>query len=128
MGTIEMRKYRRIPFSSTENVDAVCRYPDDNEPVMRLHIANISEGGLGLMMSKATGVSVKKDDILYLEGVVGNRELEFVRDLELEVMWVLDSDLLSMIGFGCRFKNLPGSVRSGILQFMNGIDVCRMQA
>lgn len=128
MGTIEMRKLRRIPFSSTEKVDAVCRYPAGDNMIITFHVANISEGGLGLMTGRSHGVSIGKNDILYLDQITGYSQLGFLKELELEVKWILDSNLLSSIGLGCCFLNLPEQFRLNIVQFMNGIVSCGVRA
>ncbi len=128
MNSQEMRKFKRVPFSSSENIDAICKVSDENEGFIRLHIANISEGGLGLMVSKKAISAIHKNDILQLDKIVGNRSLHFVTNLELEVKWVLDSVHMETFGFGCCFRNIPDSLKHRIISFMNAMDPYQLQA
>ena len=128
MNSTEKRKFKRVPFSSSEKIDAICKCPDGNGGLVSLHIANICEGGLGLMANKKDIAAIQQNDILILDKVVGNRNLSFMVNLELEVKWVLDSQDMANIGFGCCFINIPDSYKDRIINFMNSMDHYKLQA
>jgi len=128
MNSTEKRKFIRVPFSSSEKINAICKCPDGNGGPVSLHIANISEGGLGLMANKNDIASIQQNDILILDKVVGNQNLSFMMNLELEVKWVLNSEHMTNIGFGCCFLNIPESFKDRIINFMNTMDYLKLQA
>ena len=80
-------------------------------------------------MAKKNAIGpIQQNDIILLDKVVGNQALDFMTDLELEVKWVLDSELMENLGFGCSFCNIPESSRDRIISFMNTMDLYKLQA
>ncbi len=84
----DLRKCARHPFSSAEKINAFCQYSPDDE-LMPFHVANISEGGIRLIANKNIIKTININDILFLNHIEGNKRLEFIKNLKLEVKWVL---------------------------------------
>lgn len=117
------RKFKRIPFPSTKNIKAVCKVVANAkaEPV-HMHIANLSEGGVGLIAKKELVQAINVNDILILDKIVGVYELDFVKNIELEVKWLMVTQIMENAGVGCSFTNISNSVKAKLLAFINSME------
>ncbi len=116
-----LRKCTRHPFSSAEKIDAFCQYSLDDE-LMPFHVANISIGGIGLIANKDIIKTINTSDILILNNITGNRHLEFMKNLKLEVKWVLNSEIMENIGVGCSYTGISDSIVEQISDFILSIE------
>jgi len=111
------RKYTRYSFSSAENINAFCHYSKDGE-LRPFHVANISKGGMGIITSKDIIKTITTRQILSLNHITGNRHLEFMKNLKLEVRWILNSKIMGNIGIGCGYNAISNSMAEQISDFI----------
>lgn len=117
----EDRKFKRIPFSASKKIEAVCTSIDNN--LMNMHIANLSEGGVGLIAKKEMIKGIKVNDVLILNQIVGTCDLEFIKNIKIEVRWLLGANSMENVGIGCRFMHVSNTLKEKIIFFMNTMEV-----
>lgn len=115
----EKRKFKRIPFSPEKKMTAICTHSGNDNESITMNISNISAGGVGLIIKKDKIKGLDVADILILNQVVGHQELAFMKEIELEVKWILNSEIMEHVGFGCEFVNTSGSMVEKIQNFMD---------
>ncbi len=117
----DLRKCARHTFSSAEKINAFCQHSLDDE-LMPFHVANISKGGIGLIANKDIIIkTINVSDILILNHITGNSHLAFMTNLKLEVKWVLNSEIMKNIGFGCSYTVISDSMVEQISGFITEI-------
>ena len=79
---------------------------------------NISVGGLHFTIKRNELISLKIGDRLILTKLMGNSPLQIVSDIEVEIKWVLDYQLMKHVGFGCEFRNLSDMMRTQLSNFV----------
>ena len=117
----EKRGFQRIFFSIEDGIKGIFVFPDHQRGLLTANIINISEGGLGLALSKHKKDKIQKGDYVILAHIMGIQGLESLTNVETEIKWILDNPSLEFVGFGCEFLNAPESQRDAIRIF---IDSC----
>ena len=119
---IEQRKYKRLYFPKDETIRAVFTFSGDKQLIFDSKVLNLSELGLGLVVRKSdtnAADDLKAGDILHLKEIVGNPDLEFVREIKSEIRWVANAQWMDNIGFGCEFIDISAELREKIDSFIN---------
>ena len=119
---IEQRKFKRFFFPNHEMIRAVFSFSDDRGLIFDSKVLNLSELGLGLVVRKSdtnAADDLKAGDILNLKEIVGNPDLEFIREIKSEIRWVVNAQWMDNIGFGCEFIDISAELREKINSFIN---------
>jgi c-di-GMP-binding flagellar brake protein YcgR len=119
---IEQRKYKRLYFPKDETIRAVFTFSGDKQLIFDSKVLNLSELGLGLVVRKSdtnAADDLKAGDILHLKEIVGNPDLEFVREIKSEIRWVANAQWMDNIGFGCEFIDISAELREKIDSYIN---------
>lgn len=109
----EKRTYERIFFSREQRVEGLLSLHGDGGG-LKVIVLNLSEGGLQFIQKREHKTEIKKGDRLTLKGLVGPDPLNFMRDIELEIKWVLDHDFLAHLSYGCEFLEMPKDMQEVI--------------
>ncbi|MDY6904895.1 MAG: PilZ domain-containing protein [Thermodesulfobacteriota bacterium] len=120
--SIEQRKYKRLYFPAHEKIRAVFSFSGDKQLILDSKVLNLSELGLGLVVHKSdtnAADDLKAGDILHLKEIVGNPDLEFIREIKSEIRWVVNAQWMDNIGFGCEFVDISAELRGKIDSFIN---------
>jgi c-di-GMP-binding flagellar brake protein YcgR len=115
----EKRRFQRIFFSLKDEVIGIFSFSDLQRGVLAAHIINVSEGGMGLVLSKEEKNRIRKGDQVTLAQVRGIKGFEALRHVEAEIKWILDNPSLELIGFGCEFLNVTESLRDTLRIFID---------
>jgi c-di-GMP-binding flagellar brake protein YcgR len=115
----EKRRYQRIFFSIEDSIKGSFAFSDHQKGLLTANIINISEGGLGLALSKDKKDRINKGDYVILTHIMGIQGLESLTNVEAEIRWILDNPSLGFIGCGCEFLNVPESQRDAIRIFID---------
>lgn len=113
----EKRKFKRVLFPTTKTINAICTLSDDHTET-KLKVANISVGGVGFIAPKVAIRDLQAGDFLTLNQIDGHQDLDFITSIRLEVKWILNSQILEHLGFGCEFISTPQSVHDKLLTFI----------
>lgn len=114
----DRRRSKRIFFSVQDQVSADFQSPAPHMEPMTGSIMDFSPEGMGITIEKATTANLNQGDRIVLMSVRGASSLSFLRDLEMEVRWVLDHRALAHLGLGCQFIDAPREIEEGIREFM----------
>jgi c-di-GMP-binding flagellar brake protein YcgR len=117
--TKERRKFQRIFFSIEDGIHGTFAFSDRQKGSLTATIINLSEGGLGLALSKDKGKKIRTGDHVILTQVKGIQGLESLANVKAEIKWILDNPSLEDMGFGCEFLDIPASMRGAIQRFVN---------
>lgn len=123
--TTEQRKFKRFYFPTHEMIRAVFSSSGDREPTFDSKVLNLSELGLGLVVRKGEADAandLKDGDVLHLKEIVGNPDLEFIREIKSEVRWTVNAPWMDNIGFGCEFVSVSDELREEIRSFISAAE------
>jgi len=115
----ERRRHQRIFFSIEDGIKGIFAFSDHQRGLLTASIINISEGGLGLALSKDKKDRIAQRDYVILSHITGIQGLEPLTNVEAEIKWIVDNPSLEFLGFGCEFLNATESVKDAIRLFMN---------
>lgn len=103
------RKYQRVIFSQDDGVICIFKPISGGKKrnVTAASILNLSASGLQIIVKKEDMADFQKGQILVFKGIKGIKDLDFIEDIEMEIIWVLELKFLENIGIGCEFKNIP---------------------
>jgi c-di-GMP-binding flagellar brake protein YcgR len=110
----ERRRYQRTFFSIEERIKGIFAFSDHQRGLLTASIINISEGGLGLALSKDKQDRIAKGDCIILTHITGIEGLESLTNVEAEIKWVVDNPSLEFLGFGCEFLDASESIKEAI--------------
>jgi c-di-GMP-binding flagellar brake protein YcgR len=115
----ERRRYHRIFFSREDGISATFAFSDPQKGLLTAQIINLSEGGLGLALSKNEKKRIGKGDHLILSRLTGIKGLEPLINVEVEIRWILENQSLEFVGLGCQFFDSPESMQEEIRTFIH---------
>jgi hypothetical protein len=113
-----LRKYRRVYFDADNNVKGVIIVPGKDEGRLTVPILNLSAGGIFFTLKREEPFRFNKDDWATLNCLLGIEDLNFLINLQMRIVWVLDHAGLNNIGYGCKFENIPDTVRARIVTYV----------
>jgi c-di-GMP-binding flagellar brake protein YcgR len=117
--TNERRRFQRIFFSIEDSIKGIIAFSDHQRGLLVAHIINIGEGGLGLAVSKDKKDKIVKGDQIILTHITGMQGLEFLINVDAEIKWLMDDPSLEFVVFGCKFLDIPESMRDTIGVFID---------
>ena len=115
----ERRTYKRVYFSNQDNLAGILKLFDTNEACLTAIVKDLSEEGLGFAVKRGKKNNIITGSQLTIKEIRGSQDLDFIIDLKLEVIWVLDCDELEYVGFGCRFLNSTQAFKEKIRNCVN---------
>lgn len=115
----ERRKHRRIYFSKNDAVYAHLRNLNEEETIVEARMKDLSEGGIGFMLQRNDSMRVRPEDRLAITAIEGSAYMDFLIQVELVVKWIVDTDILDHIGFGCIFETVDASVQEKVKRYIS---------
>jgi c-di-GMP-binding flagellar brake protein YcgR len=114
----ERRRLTRCYFGKDENVKAIFSIADEEQNVIT-NLMDISEGGMSVAFIKSGSSKIKNGDTLTLKEITGFQELSFLYDIDNEIKWLVNIELLNRIALGCEFIAITDATRDRIRDFVN---------
>ena len=115
----ERRKFKRIVFSAQDEVMGAVAFPEHAGKSFTCKIADIGAGGLRFIIAKDDAPkALAVDSTLLLHEIKGRSPLEIVGDVELQVRWVMEHEMLDHLAFGCEFVRITEDLRAQIDRFV----------
>ena len=115
----EKRGAHRIFFSVEDEVKGTFAFPDPQKGSLTGAIINLSESGVGLVLSKDETKKIGKGDYLILTQLNGIKGLESLTNIKTEIKWILENPALGFVGCGCEFHDVPEPMREAIQTFID---------
>jgi len=113
----EKRRYTRIIFNERNRVQALVCLPDQQDPVQEMpaSVLNMSEGGMQVSIERKKFLEMGQGDTVLLSQIMGVQDLEALRNLPIQVIWMMDNEYLEHVLLGMSFSALSekqlGSLR-----------------
>jgi c-di-GMP-binding flagellar brake protein YcgR len=104
----EKRRYTRIIFNERNRVQAVVALPGEQNPDQQMpaSVLNMSEGGLQVSIERKKFQEMQQGDTVLLSYITGIQGVEALRDLSVQVIWIMDNEYLEHVLLGMSFSAL----------------------
>ncbi len=114
----ERRKNPRVFFLKNDHVNARLKMLGGEEALFQVMIKDLSLAGIGFILERTEPVIVGPGDRLAITTIQGANAVDFLTQTTVKVEWVLDTDILDHIGFGCSFLNLNKAIQAKLDQYV----------
>ncbi|MDJ0990051.1 MAG: PilZ domain-containing protein [Desulfobacterales bacterium] len=88
------------------------------EAPFQVLVKDLSSAGIGFLLKRTEPVIVNSGDRLVITEIKGANAVEFLTHSALVVEWVVDTEILDHIGFGCSFNNLDKTTQSKLDRYV----------
>jgi hypothetical protein len=112
------RKCKRIFFTEADNIEGAIVVAEMAYQDIPIKFLSLSEGGVSFQVERILAQQIAKDQVVILKKK-GTGLLAFLNNIELEVKYVLDYGIVLQLTIGCKFNELPGTVRNEIKKIVN---------
>lgn len=103
----EKRSSPRTFFNNGEKIAAAIN-GKGGDPFF-VDILNISSGGLQLSQKRTGSTPLQQGEHITLVGLSGLADLADIKEVRMEVRWVINQEFLDIVSAGCRFHGMsPG--------------------
>lgn len=117
----EKRINNRVLFSA-EDEAIVHFYSYETDKIISAKVVNISVGGMCLALVKDNLKGIpKKGEKLVLLKIESPGELNYILNVNLEIVWALTPSPLEQIGIGCKFESIPKNSELQIEEFIQSV-------
>jgi hypothetical protein len=111
--TIDSRQCKRIFFTEADNIEGAVVVEGMANQAIPIMFLNMSEGGISFQAERSMRQMISWDQVITLK-VERTGLLAFLDNIEVEVKYVLDYDIVPQVTFGCQFVKLPKIVLNEI--------------
>lgn len=115
----DMRRYRRIFFPEGLVIRGVVAGSDIHTK-FPVKILNLSEGGLFFTITRDKAGYFQGKRTVLLLGMNGPAPFHLSQELNMEIKWVCDNEIMENIGYGCEFIDLPSRCVELIRRMVDG--------
>jgi c-di-GMP-binding flagellar brake protein YcgR len=116
----ERRRFKRVAIPVDDRIMGFISSPrliaDES---IAVNIIDLSAGGLHFFLRRGSFKEITTGDHLTLRKIKGTENLDFISNIELEVIWIADHPSLEHVGLGCEFLNISDEIRQQIDQFID---------
>jgi c-di-GMP-binding flagellar brake protein YcgR len=116
---VDNRKFKRILFSREDEITAEAYLPGKPRKAVMASLLNISEEGMGLLISGKKVKKLKIGDPVILRSIMTPRPLDQIDFADLEIRNILQDDRLEYATLNCEFINISVYYRKKIKQFIH---------
>ena len=88
------------------------------EAFFQVLVKDLSLAGIGCILKRTEHELVHPGDRLVITNIQGTNAPDFLTHSSLEVEWVLDTEMLDHIGFGCSFLNLERTIQAKLDEYV----------
>ncbi|MCI5147919.1 MAG: PilZ domain-containing protein [Candidatus Electrothrix sp. MAN1_4] len=117
---VEKRRYTRIIFNEQNRVQAVIAVQDRQayEQQLSVSVLNMSEGGIQISVERKKFQELQQGDTVLLSSLRGIPDLGSLRDIPMQVIWIMDNEYLEHILLGMSFSRLSEEQRECLRFFV----------
>lgn len=117
----DKRHTNRVLFSPEDNA-TVHFYSYETDKIISAKVVNLSTGGMCLALVKDDLKNIpKKGEKLVLLKIESPGELNYILNVNLEIIWALTPSPLEQIGIGCKFDSIPKKSELQIEEFIHSV-------
>ncbi len=103
----EKRKFKRAIFTADDKVIGLFTLARRPEKIITGTVLNLSMGGIYFTIDATRAIIPVTRDQIVLMQIKATQTLGFLVNIDAEIKWVLNSDMLKFVGVGCEFINIP---------------------
>lgn len=112
------RQYKRALFTIEDDIHGIFSIPGSDIRPISTNILNLSEGGAHFIISQKDESHFQPGTRLVLVQIKGHDTLQYLVNVDVEIKWILDHNIMEYAGAGCQFLNTPQSSRDQIKSFV----------
>jgi len=112
------RNFRRALFAMEDDIQGVFSIPDSHIRPITTHILNLGEGGAHFIIDSSDESHFQPGTKIVLVQIKGPDLLQYLVNVDAEVKWILDHNIMEYVGAGCQFLNISQSSRDQINSFV----------
>jgi hypothetical protein len=117
----DKRTSKRVLFSP-EDEASVYFYSYETDKIVSAKVLNMSTGGMCLALVKEDLKNIPKiGEKLVLLKLESPGELNYILNVDLEIIWALTPSPLDQIGIGCKFDHIPKKNELQIEEFIQSV-------
>lgn len=117
----DKRNTKRVLFSP-EDEASVYFYSYETDKIVSAKVVNMSLGGMCLALVKEDLKNIPKiGEQLVLLKLESPGELNYILNVNLEIVWALTPSPLDQIGIGCKFNQIPKKNELQIEEFIHSV-------
>ena len=119
-GQNEKRRYTRVIFNEHTRVHAVVFFTDQQDTVQEMpaSVLNMSEGGVQISIERRKFHEMRPGDTVLLSRLTGVQQLKALKNLSMQVIWMMDNEYLEHILLGMSFSALTEKQRGILCSFV----------
>ena len=117
----ERRRSPRVFFLKREDITFGLKKPGEEEALFHVLVKDLSLAGIGFMLKRTEPVRVRPGDRLMISAVHNSHGTAFLAGSTLQVEWVLDTEILDHIGFGCSFRDLEKTIQAKLEKYISAL-------
>lgn len=116
----EKRRYTRIIFNEQNRIQAVIAVQESqvSERQLPVSVLNMSEGGMQISVERKKFRKIQQGDTVWLSSLRGIPDLESLKNIPMQVIWIMDNEYLEHILLGMSFSRLSEEQRECLRFFV----------
>ena len=114
----ERRRNPRVFFLKDDAMTVRLEKIGQQEAPFQVLVKDLSLAGIGFLLKRTEPVIVNSGDRLVITEIKGANAVDFLTHSALVVEWVVDTEILDHIGFGCSFNNLDKTTQSKLDRYV----------
>ncbi len=115
----DRRRSPRVFFLKSEDITFRLKKSGEEEARFQVLVKDLSLAGIGFILKRTEHVVVRPGDRMIIADVHGAHATDFLIQSALHVEWVLDTEILEHIGFGCSFSDLDETVQAKLENYIS---------
>jgi c-di-GMP-binding flagellar brake protein YcgR len=112
------RNYQRALFTMEDDIQGVFSIPDSHIRPINTNILNLGEGGAHFIIDSSDESHFQPGTKIVLVQIKGPDPLQYLVNVDAEVKWILDHNIMEYVGAGCQFLDISQSSRDQIKSFV----------
>lgn len=106
---VDSRKCQRVFFTAEDNIEGAVTAAGIEGAMIPIKFLNLSEGGVCFQAERSLCQKIALEQVVTLKKR-GPGLLAFLDNINIQVKYRLDYDIVANVTFGCEFKELPKTV------------------
>ena len=112
------RQYKRALFTIENDIQGIFSIPGSDIRPISTHILNLGEGGAHFIIDSKDESHFQPGTKIVLIQIKGPDPLQYLVNVDAEVKWILDHNIMEYVGAGCQFLDISQSSRDQIKSFV----------
>jgi c-di-GMP-binding flagellar brake protein YcgR len=112
------RQYKRALFTIEDDIKGIFSIPGSDIRPISTYILNLGQGGTYFIINQSDESHFQPGTRLVLVQIKGHEPLQYLVNVDVEIKWIFDHNIMEYVGAGCQFLNISQSSRDQIKSFV----------